>query len=558
MTASLGRVRRQAPILAPLLLAVLSVSAAAPSGSPYMRVDSVVVNATPAPRLPARAAVDWCGVGQPAVVDRKPETDLSSIRQVHITYVIPADAPDRFRSRVGPIATDVAAIDAWWRGQDASRTIRFDRYAFAGCTTTFGALDIGFLRLPRAGSAYVGEEGLDQLLWDLTRFESLPWHKHLVYYDGQNPFDESVCGTTLTNRFTRGAGGVEGVSFFWLGSLCAIDLGASGLAASVAVHELIHGLGALSEGSPHECAPPNRAHVCDSTADILTPFATGETRLATQVLDVNRDDYYDADAPPWYDVRGYSAWLSHLPQLPIQVNATGSFGHDPGQLPIRLRLRTQLHTPGGYRCDPHVHRHAWPRGTARRLERSLQRGGRLHRHGGPGDDRHGDLRPCVAPDGCRERQRACCERPVRDFLPGSLLGDVRARNEGAPARRAGRRLAIRGLDWWLSGHEAMHRHGRPQPLGTRHVRSSLIRSGGGVSEGVRSRRLTQALSRIGGRRQWVSLDDCRLPSGASARAVWKWNHCYALGSRDDGDIGVRRGQVVVGRNRVRKQEAVSH
>ncbi len=45
---------------------------------------------------------------------------------------------------------------------------------------------------------------------------------------------------------------------------------------------------------------------------------------------------------------------------------------------------------------------------------------------------------------------------------------------------------------------------------------------------------------------------------ASARTVWKWNYCYALGSRDDGDIGVRRGQVVVGRNRVRKQEAVSH
>jgi hypothetical protein len=51
---------------------------------------------------------------------------------------------------------------------------------------------------------------------------------------------------------------------------------------------------------------------------------------------------------------------------------------------------------------------------------------------------------------------------------------------------------------------------------------------------------------------------CRLSSGASARKVWKWNYCYALGSRDDGDIGVRRGQLVVGGNRVRKQEAVSH
>lgn len=293
--------------------------------SPEFRLRSTAL-AGPAPfGLVARQQIDWCGAGQPTVFNRTPEADLSSIRQVHVSYVVPADVPDRFGSRAALIATDVAAIDAWWRGQDAARTIRFDRFAFVGCTTTFGALDIGFLRLPRPGAAYVGEEGIDELLRDLTELERLAFHKHLIYYDGPNVLDESVCGATKTNRFTRNADGVEAVSFFWLGSLCAIDLGAGGLAASVAVHELIHNLGAISEGSPHECAPPNRGHVCDSKADILTPFATSETRLATQLLDVNRDDYYESPDPT-FDVRFRSVWLSHLPQLPVSVTATGSAG----------------------------------------------------------------------------------------------------------------------------------------------------------------------------------------------------------------------------------------
>ena len=272
-----------------------------------------------------RQQIDWCGAGQPAVFDRKPDADLSEIRHVHVSYVIPADAPDRFGSRAGPIATDVAAIDAWWRGQDSGRTIRFDRYAFTTCSTRFGALDLGFVRLTQPGSAYVGEEGLNQLQQDLTQLATLPWHKHLVYYDGPNLFDESVCGTTRTSRVTRGEGGRDGVSFVWLDSDCSTDLGAGGLAASVGVHELIHNLGAVSEGSPHECAPPNRTHVCDSKADILTPFATSETRLATQVLDVNRDDYYATPPGSLYDVE-WSPWLSHLPQLPIEVTAAGNAG----------------------------------------------------------------------------------------------------------------------------------------------------------------------------------------------------------------------------------------
>ncbi len=311
--------------LTAVAMCFLASSAAEPQ--PDAVTTSITLAGQPPPLgFIARPALDWCGAGQPAVFNRTPDTDLSAIRQVHVSYVIPADAPNRVGSRAGPIATDVAAIDSWWRAQDSSRTVRFDRFAFAGCATRFGALDIGFVRLPRNGSAYIGEEGLDQLLQDLTQMATLPWQKHLVYYDGPNLFDESVCGTTRTHRFTRSEGGREGVSFVWLDSMCSVDLGAGGLVASVAVHELIHGLGAASEGSPHECAPPNRGHVCDSTSDILTPFATAETRLSTQTLDVGRDDYYAIPLGSLFDIQEHSPWLSRLPQLPIQVTAAGGAG----------------------------------------------------------------------------------------------------------------------------------------------------------------------------------------------------------------------------------------
>ena len=43
------------------------------------------------------------------------------------------------------------------------------------------------------------------------------------------------------------------------------------------------------------------------------------------MLDVNRDDYYAIPPGSLYDVE-WSPWLSHLPQLPIEVSATGSAG----------------------------------------------------------------------------------------------------------------------------------------------------------------------------------------------------------------------------------------
>ena len=197
-------------------VAALSVSAATPSQSSLVRLDSFVANSVNAPRVPARAAVDWCGVGQPTALDRKPDGDLSSLRNVHVTYAVPADATSRFGTLASAIATDTAAIDAWWRREDPARAPRYDLFAFPGCTSKFGSLDLGFVRLPQYGTSYMGDSGADSLLSDLPAIEALTSQKHVVYYDGPAPFGDEVCGTAFVPRSATTQGGFSGIAFVWL------------------------------------------------------------------------------------------------------------------------------------------------------------------------------------------------------------------------------------------------------------------------------------------------------------------------------------------------------
>jgi List-Bact-rpt repeat protein len=304
-------------------LTALFAVASAPSPSGLVRVDSWRVESVPKPRVPSRAAVAWCGTGQPTAVDRKPDADLSSTRQVHVTYAIPADGVDQFGTFGSRLATDAEAMDVWWRREDPTRTVRFDLFAFPGCTTKLGRLDIGFVRLPRSGSSYLGDIGADRLIADLGRLGNLTNLKHLVYYDGPPVFDDNVCGTAFVPRSATTNGGEAGIAFVWTKSLCGGDIGAGALNAAVAVHELIHGLGALQGvNAPNECPPPDDGHVCDSTTDVLYPSANSQTTISGQTLDAGRNDYY-GHSLTGFDVQD-SGWLTHLPQQRLTVSTSGT------------------------------------------------------------------------------------------------------------------------------------------------------------------------------------------------------------------------------------------
>jgi hypothetical protein len=258
--------------------------------------------------------VTWCGSGE-SQRSRQPDLQLTSAKQVHVVYAIPSDAPDDFAAQASGIATDIAAIDAWWRGQDPTRTPRFDLYPFPNCGSTFGDLDLGFVRLPRTESEYEQVSSLTLIEQDLASVLSID-EKTLVYFNGAFS-DHDICGIS---RGVPTTGGSFGLSLVLLRSDCGeLPLGA-GVSATVAAHELTHNLGAVPSEAPNECQD-EPGHVCDSTLDLLYPFLAPGFTLDQAILDVNHDDYY-AHSGNWWDVQD-SAWLSHLPQFGVSVGAKG-------------------------------------------------------------------------------------------------------------------------------------------------------------------------------------------------------------------------------------------
>ncbi len=86
--------------------------------------------------------------------------------------------------------------------------------------------------------------------------------------------------------------------------------------------------------APHQCpSADNAGHVCDSSADILYPFASASSTLAGAILDIDHDDYY-GHSGSWWDVQD-SRWLIHLPQHALTVALAGA-----GTVGI----------PGGFAC----------------------------------------------------------------------------------------------------------------------------------------------------------------------------------------------------------------
>lgn len=260
---------------------------------------------------PRAAAAVWCG-GDETAADRP---DAATGAQLHVVYAYPSDGTDDFATWAPLIVSDAETIDAWWRGQDPLRTLRFDLAAVPGCGG-FGALDLGAVRLGLTSAQLAPFDGRFAAVFsEVTR--ALPdlgrWKKLVVYYDG--PVDEpDVCGT--------GGGspdiGFDSLAAVWIRSSCE-ELPEK--RAWVAAHEITHELGAPPGEEPHPYGS-DTGHVGDSESDLMYPFV-GDS-LANAVLDVGRDDYY-RHGGSWFDL-STSAWLRRLDvaEQPLTVTVAGA------------------------------------------------------------------------------------------------------------------------------------------------------------------------------------------------------------------------------------------
>jgi hypothetical protein len=248
--------------------------------------------------------------------DRKP--DALGGRQTRVLYAIPSDAPDAFATRASQIASSVNAIDVWWRGQDPTRTPRFDLAQMPGCATVFGALDIGRVRLPHDAAYYFGVSNeanrIGKLRADLAPVLVHLGKKYLIYYDG--PVEFGICGE-FAGASIRG-GPFSLAVMYVQGPGCPGPLGAGSNNDRSAAHELLHSFGAVAVAAPHWC----ESHTCDRPDDIMHGRNLGLT-LDQVLLDPGRDDYY-GHAGSWEDAQD-SEWLRHLdaPEHRLDVTVTG-------------------------------------------------------------------------------------------------------------------------------------------------------------------------------------------------------------------------------------------
>jgi hypothetical protein len=205
----------------------------------------------------------------------------------HVVYLLGADSTED-PGMVGAIRTELELADQWF-GSETGTGLDLDR--------TGGQIDVTTWRLANYSQAQIlrwedqpGYGPLAQLAEDGFGFPD--GRRYLVYIDGTSSngycglaygafatvYQSSGCGTVLSPAAT------------------AADIGATVNTGQVALHEMLHALGAAPECAPHhDDAHP--FHVDDTPADLMWSGAG-----AGKHVDLGRDDYFGHASPTCLDI----------------------------------------------------------------------------------------------------------------------------------------------------------------------------------------------------------------------------------------------------------------
>lgn len=292
--------------MALVAVALMATSGGASASAARLSVhDVTAVDVASAPRAIATSSAQaaWCGAA--ASADRAPNVVAGN--PIHWVYAIPSDGADNLGGLASVMQADVEQIDAWWRGQDPTRTPRNDVASFP-CGAQ---LDITTLRLTRTSAQLAPLQGRFSFIVDALDEANLDSNltKYVVYYDGSTD-DTRVCGQ----------GGSEpsgfGTAIVYYRSCVGVST------AGVAAHEVLHTFGAVPRSAPNDCNNESSGHTCDNEADLMFPLIGGEP-LSSKILDPGRGDYY-GHSGGWTDTQD-SPWLVRLDsQTPLALTISGS------------------------------------------------------------------------------------------------------------------------------------------------------------------------------------------------------------------------------------------
>lgn len=235
-------------------------------------VGSVLLSASPgaAPGALSRSTVD--------------RADEVTGPQIHALYILPSDGADRALDTDGTIAASVANWQAWFRGQTGGDGLRLD--------TSGGELDVTFVRLRRT-EAELAARGifLRDAIEEELRAAGLLWPDKVfaTYYDGSST---AACGGGAWPPTLPGAvAAVYMRATYGAGFLCyepERSRGGLQIMDFAVLHEVLHTMGFVPTCAEHHT---RAGHVSDSPTDIMY---AGDEQWRPAVLDVGRDDYYNA------------------------------------------------------------------------------------------------------------------------------------------------------------------------------------------------------------------------------------------------------------------------
>jgi hypothetical protein len=238
-----------------------------------------------------RGSTSWCGTTSTS--DRPPAVTGYPVR---VFYAIPADGADQSAMYAPQISDMIDQIDSWWQREDPSRVPRFDVYA-APCGLQ---VDLQVIRLPSVSVSMTDAHQIFSLVW--TQMQSQPdagTAKYLLFVDDVDTGD--TCGVGGTAAGATLGSPAMGMAIVLLNACNGSDR------ASTAAHELLHAVSPAGgfPNSPHTC-PGDINHFCDSSGDILYPYAESGIPLTSLQLDYGHDDYWAGTAPtnlqvqPWF------------------------------------------------------------------------------------------------------------------------------------------------------------------------------------------------------------------------------------------------------------------
>lgn len=309
------RVRRTLPyqmLLAGVVL--LIVVAYMPSANRWHVIGSQPLSSTDMP-APTPLAPQFPRMLERATVNAP---DIHDGPLVHVVYLVPRDREDERYDRLGLIENMSRAIQSWLLRQGGIQ-LRLDLRP-SRVTPDRLATDVTFIRSDRSAAELSDPKEVEH---ELAKRSDLSddRYKLLVLTPGEP--DGPYCGATAGNPVDDEY--APATVFLDADPRCGTrSFSADGVTASwaehVALHELLHTLGAVDELAPRYCVQPI-GHVCltkataskqtaaidPEAADLMWPYITAP--LEDRLLDRQRDDYFAHDMPGISDVRD-SPWIS--------------------------------------------------------------------------------------------------------------------------------------------------------------------------------------------------------------------------------------------------------